>query len=46
MLPRKSWRNPRVSPSTQFQMEIFPGDYVRNESGRWFLPSVAVERDP
>ena len=44
MLPRKSWRNPRASPPTRFQMKIFPGDCVHNEPCGRPLPSLVVDR--
>ena len=31
MLPRTSWRNPRASPSTRFQIAMFSDDCVRDE---------------
>ena len=42
MPPRKSWRTPRASPPTRFQMTIFPGDCVHNEPCGRPLPSLVV----
>ena len=44
MLPRKSWRNPRASPSTRFQMEMLADDCVRNEFAWLTSPSLVIER--
>ena len=43
MLPRTSWRNPRASPSTRFQVEMFSDDCARNEP--WLnFPQLRYER--